>query len=346
PGGACTAADVCAPKFTVVRVGDGSAPLGNSSAAVFLEERALDGTLVVKITPNPLPLPTAASGANQPFTLSGTATSEGSLSRSGNGNYLVMAGYAAAPGVPAVVSMDSATVNRVIARIDAAGNIDTSTRLDTAFSGNSVRGATTHDGTVLWASGTGAAGNGGVWAVPFGTTGGTQLFNMPNNMRVVHVFAGQLYASSGSGMNTNVMTVGTGLPTTPGQTVTPLPGLPTTSASPYSFAFFDMNSLVAGVDTLYLADDSSVANGGGIQKWTFDGITWTKVATFANGLTAGVRGLAGMIIDGNPTLLAVNTSNPPSVLVVVDDGSADPVLTPVTTAAADTFYRGVAFSPN
>jgi hypothetical protein len=345
PGGACTAAGVCAPSFVVARVGDGSAAPNGTATAVFLEERALDGTMVIKATPNPLPMPIVASGNNQPFTLSNSATSEGNLSRSENGNYLVMAGYAAAPGLASVVGTDSATVNRVIARIDAAGTIDTSTRLDAAYSGNNVRGATTSDGTVLWASGTGNP-TGGVWAVPFGTTGGTQLFSTPNNMRNVHIFAGQLYVSSGSGMNTNVMTVGSGLPTTNGQTVTALPGLPMSMASPYSFAFFDLNNGVAGVDTLYIADDSALASGGGIQKWTFDGTIWTKVATFANGLTGGVRGLAGALVGGVPTLLVVNTLNPSSVLVVTDDGSADPALSIVTTSAMDAFYRGVAFSPN
>jgi hypothetical protein len=337
---------VCAPKFTVVRVGDGTVAPSNASIAVYLEERALDGTLVIKATPNPIAMPTAVDGNNQPLTIAHNSTSEGNLSLSENGDYLLLAGYAAAPGTAGVVATTSAAVNRVIGRVDAAGNVDTSTRLDAAFSTGNIRGATSSDGVTLWASGTGSAGIGGVWTVPFGTTGGTQLLSQPNNVRFTHVFAGQLYASSGSGMNTNVMTIGTGLPTTGGQTATALPGLPTMMASPYSFAFFDLDNAVAGVDTLYIADDSALANGGGVQKWTSNGTTWTKVATFANGLTSGVRGLAGTLLGGVPTLLVVNTLNPSSVLVVTDDGSADPALTIVSTSAMDAFYRGVAFSPN
>ena len=58
----------------VVRVGDGLAALTNASTAVFLDEYSPTGTLVQSI-----PLPTAATGANQPFTCSGTSTSEGFL---------------------------------------------------------------------------------------------------------------------------------------------------------------------------------------------------------------------------------------------------------------------------
>ena len=69
------------------------------------------------------------------------------------------------------------------------------------------------------------------------------------------IFGGQLYGSSGSGGFTNVFTIGSGLPVTVNQTATPLPGLPTTGASPYGFVLFDLDAAVAGNDTLYLADD-------------------------------------------------------------------------------------------
>ena len=71
----CNAAVACNPlTFRVVRVGDGTAALSSSSTAVFVEERRLDGSLVGTIA-----LPTAAAGANQPLTMSGSAGSEGAL---------------------------------------------------------------------------------------------------------------------------------------------------------------------------------------------------------------------------------------------------------------------------
>src|SRR5207302_328024 len=79
---------------------------------------------------------------------------------------------------------------------------------------------------------------------------------------------------------------GTGLPTTGGQTSTELPGFPTstTGHSPYEFIFKDAS-------TVYVADDGTTANGGGLQKWTLSGGTWTLAYTLSPGTNIGLRGL-------------------------------------------------------
>jgi hypothetical protein len=338
-GGPCAAC--AALSLTVVRVGDGSAALSSASTAVFLEERDFVGALV-----NTIALPTAASGANQPFTLSGTATSEGNLSRSENGSYVLLAGYGVAPGTSSVSGTTAAAVNRVVARIDGAGAVDTSTRLDTAFSTGSVRSATSTDGMTLWVSGTGGSGVGGVHATTLGALGSTQVLAAPNNTRFSHVFAGQLYASASSNPFFSVFAVGTGTPTIAGQVATTPAGLPSASGpSPYSFAFFDLDPLVAGVDRLYIADDRSVASGGGIQKWTFDGATWTLAATFNGGLTAGARGLTGVASGGTVTLYATTSDTSLNKIVsFVDDGTPAPMATLLATAATNTIFRGIALT--
>src|SRR5262249_24101127 len=152
---------------------------------------------------NPTALPVAVDGANQPLTMSGSATSEGSLSRSGDGHFLLLAGYGTAPGTTSVASTLTSAVNRIVGRIDAAGTADTSTRPTTAFSGNNVRGATSDDGTTLWVSGAGGA-TGGVWTATFGATGGTQVLASPNSVRVVHVVGGQLYGTANGAPFANV----------------------------------------------------------------------------------------------------------------------------------------------
>lgn len=80
-------------NIVVVRIGDGTAAPTSAATAVFLDEYTIGGVFVQTIA-----LPTADNGSNQTFTLSGTATSEGSLNLSGNGQYLTLAGYDAAPG--------------------------------------------------------------------------------------------------------------------------------------------------------------------------------------------------------------------------------------------------------
>lgn len=301
--------------------------------------------MVVKAN-NPLPLPTAVSGNNQPFTLSGTAASEGALSLSGNGSYLTLGGYAAIPGTAGVGTSVSATVNRVVGRIDAGGNVNTSTRFDAAFNAANIRGVTTQDGTAFWASGNGTGATGGVQYLALGAIGGAQVLGVPNNARCTHVFAGQLYATSGSGAYVNVFTVGAGLPTVSGQVAMTLPGLPSSGASPYSFALFDRDPNVPGVDTLYLADDQSPLLGGGVQKWKLSGGTWSMVATFNQGITTGTRGVSGVVTGNNVTLVATTAEpNQNNVVVYVDSGGVNPMGTIVTTAGVNTVFRGVAISP-
>ena len=236
---ACDASASCKPlTFRVLRVGDGQTALSAASAAVFVEERRTDGTLVSTVA-----LPIAASGAMQPFTMAGSATSEGGVALSASGHYLTAAGYATPPGTASVASTTAATVFRSAARIDAVGNVDTSTSFSTAESGFNARSAVSVDGAGIW-----IPGASGVWYGLFGaaTQSGTTVVAAPSNVRWLAIFGGQLYGSSGSSGFTDVFTIGAGLPVTVNQTATPLPGLPTTGASPYGFVLFDLDASGGG----------------------------------------------------------------------------------------------------
>ena len=121
--------------------------------------------------------------------------------------------------------------------------------------------------------------------------------------------------------------------------------MPTSNASPYGFAFFDRAS-VKGIDTVYVADDRTPASGGGIQKWSWNGTTWSLAKTFTNGITTGVRGLAAEVVAGKVVVYATTTEATQNKLVkLVDDGSASPaIIDASSTAAANTVYRGVAMA--
>jgi hypothetical protein len=334
PGSA--GADYTAGSVIVVRVGDGSAAPTNASTPVFLDNYAPDGTLL-----GTLPLPIEPSGDQFPLTVSGTATSEGALQRSANGRYVVMAGYGAPPGVASIASTSSATVNRVVGRISSTGEINTTTAMAVAFSGNNVRGATTDDGSAFWVSGT-ASGSGvaGIEYTLLGATSGeVQVLATPNNTRTVAIQNGQLYGSSGSGAYTNVFTVGSGLPTTPGQTATTLPGFPTSGASPYAFALSPDGTIC------YVADDRSVASGGGVQKWTFDGTLWTLAATFTDGLNSGARGLTVDWSGPDPLILCTTADSPGNRLAQIVDDGGSPTAVVLATAPTNTSFRGVAYAP-
>ena len=328
-----------ADRLCVVRVG-GTAALTNASTAAFLDCFTLAGAPAGTTS-----LPTAeGAGGAAPLTLSGSATSEGQLRLSSDGRYLTVAGYGTAPGMVSVVSSPSATVNRAIARIDALGTVDTTTRNAVCSSGNNIRGVISDNGTRFWTTGT-ASSNGGIQLATFGSPSTwTQIAATPTNVRVPGIFAGQLFLSSASGAFVGVSTVGTGTPTTTGQTVTLLPGLPGPgSPSPYAFVAFDLLPGVAGLDTLYVADNRSAATGGGIQKWVSNGSTWILTATFAPG-TVGARGLTGRLVSGMVTLYATTAESVANTLVTVTDNGA-PTFTVLGTAAANTVFRGVDFAP-
>jgi len=330
-----TATAVASDDVVVVRVGAGTTTLDASTAAVFLDEFASDGTPVTSI-----PMPKAADGMNinMAFTLSGTGTTEGALAGNPDGHYVTLAGYAVAPGAPIAGAV------RVVARIDAQGTVDTRTTLGNGFN-TAVRGAVTNDGNQFWIAGSGgSSGDGGIWYELLGLNGGTQLVSSPGSVRAIDIVDGQLYADSGSSGTSNVFKVGAGLPATIDPVTTALPGMPTSSASPYGFAFFDRAS-VKGIDTVYVADDRAIASGGGIQRWSWNGTTWSLTKTFTNGITTGVRGLAAEVVAGKVVVYATTTEATQNKLVkLVDDGSASPAITTLSTAAANTVYRGVAMA--
>jgi hypothetical protein len=216
----------------------------------------------------------------------------------------------------------------------------------TAFSSSNIRGVTSTDGTAVWSAGANAAR---YWS---GTGADVSLLTTPT-VRWVGAFgssATQLFGTA-STAGFEVFTLGTGLPTTTGQTATALPGMPAVAAgstSPYQFALFDMNGndfKSTGLDTLYVADDRAVASGGGIQKWTWDdaGATWSLVATYAG---VPVRGLAGFKVGSTVYLVASTTeTNANKILALADDGVSSPVASTISTAGSNTVYRGLAFRP-
>ncbi|HQP33807.1 MAG TPA: hypothetical protein PLI95_01450, partial [Polyangiaceae bacterium] len=204
------------------------------------------------------------------------------------------------------------------------------------------RTAVSNNGTGMWAAGS----VGGITYVPFGTTGGVQISTTPALLYSLQAFGGQLYGSSyGVTGFASVFKVGTGFPTTATQTCTTLTGLPTASGpNPYEFVMFDRSSSVPGLDTLYLADARAATTGGVIQKWTFNGTTWTR-ATFTVGLPVGVRGLTGWVYQGKVQLIATSTDTLTKVFWVEDDGTTAPPYSMLLQASANTAYRGVSVVP-
>jgi predicted extracellular nuclease len=333
---ACAASTVLnAAPFTpgnivVYRIGDGSAALTSNATAVFLDEYTTTGTLVQSIA-----LPTAINGAQKRLTASGTATSDGYISRSTDARYIVGTGYEAALGTSGITGATAAAVNRTVARVYADGTVDTSTALTDAASSGNFRGAASTDGSGFWV--TGSAG--GIRYAAFSMTTSTQISTSFTNLRVPGIFGGQLYVSASTGAF-RLGNVGTGTPTAAGNTITNLTGLPTTG-SPYGYFFADLDAGVAGVDTLYVADD-----GGTIIKYSLVAGTWTLNNSIAS---ASARGLAGSVSGNSVTLYATQQTATATVVTFTDNSgyNANMTGTPTTivTAGTNRTFRGIALTP-
>lgn len=316
-------------NIVVVRIGDGSASLTSSGTAVFLEEYTPAGVLVQVI-----PMPTAISGSNKRFVLTGTSTSEGNVEISGDKHFITLGGYDADVGTATVLT--AAGVNRVLAFVSENGTINTTTAITDGYIGSNIRSVYTLDGTSFWSGGTAtSATNGGVRYTTLGGTTSVQLSSTVTNTRFVYVYNGQLYVSASSSTFLGVNAVGTGIPTTTGQTTVNYINTLTGSSS-YGFSFSPDGN------TCYIADDRAVASGGGIQKWNLSGGVWSLVYTLNTNLTVGCRGLAVNFSGTNPVIYAT-TSN--SIIASATDAGASSPFTSLMTAATNTVYRGISFAP-
>jgi hypothetical protein len=326
-------------NVVIYRVGDGAAGLVNTGAAVFLDEYTTGGTLVQSIAlPGNDPI-----GPN--LIASGTATSEGLLTLSPDGNFLGLAGYnRQLGGSGSLAGTGSALVNRTAAIVNAAGT-PTFTVLSDFADGNNPRSAVTVDGTTLYVAG----GASGVrYVANLADTTSTQLSTTLTNLRQLNIVQGQLYTSTASGSSIRLGTVGVGVPTTSGQTITNLPGFLTSTGSPYGYFFADLSASVPGVDTLYVSDDGA---GQGILKYSLVGGSWVSNGNLST--ATGARGLTGIVSGGNVTLFATTggsgAAGGGSLYTVTDSTGYNAAIagavTTVATAGLNTSFRGVAFTP-
>jgi hypothetical protein len=201
----------------------------------------------------------------------------------------------------------------------------------------------TDDGTRFWMAGTASSAlNAGVRYAEFGSDTSVRLTSAPTNVRVVNIFDGQLYVSTQSGDFRGLNAVGTGLPTEPEQLTMRLPGFELAGIQPHGYFFADAN-------TVYTADERTLANGGGVQKWTFDGTTWTPSYTMQAGLSSGVRSITGIVEPAGTTLYITTADTISSIfgnrlMKVVDTGEFSEFIL-VAMAPGHTVFRGIAWAP-
>lgn len=314
-------------NLVIYRASDGAALAANGNA-VFADEITPAGTVVQSINMS------TAGGTD--FVSAGNSTAEGNMSLSSDGQFLVMPGYNAAP---TTLTANSAT--RIVGLVGVDGTVDLSTRGTFNLGGN-FRGAAM-DGNNIWTVGSTV----GVVSITKGQASGigTLINSTTTNLRTVSIANGQLYVSSGSGA-TRVAAIGTGLPTTTGQTLANVPGAPTSLANPYQFFFARLGTGATfnGSDTLYVADETA-----GIRKFSYDGTTWVANST----ATAGsIHGLTGVIDGSTVTLFGASASNFYRLVdtagfnAAMSASAATTVTTTLTALGTNRAWRGVTLAPD
>ncbi len=333
-------------NLVVYRVGSGTGALVNTGSPVFVDEYTPAGSLVQSLA-----MPSSGFGVN--LIASGTAAAEGMLTVSPSGRYVTLTGYDATIPTTGLATTFGGAVNRTIAVIDATTGTTTLTQLSDFASGSGPRSAVTDNGTNLWITG----GAGGIRYTTVGSTTSTQI-NSPStllNFRQVNIFGGRLYATTNSAAGGNTIsigTVGTGLPTAASATYATLPSIPpigtVTGSNRYAYFFADLSENVAGVDTLYIADEGALA----LSKYTLLSGAWVLSGTV--GVDADdYRGLTGRVLpDNSVQLFAVRKAGTIGTgggeLVTITDasgynGSFTGTPTLLATAAPNTAFRGVGY---
>jgi hypothetical protein len=329
----------------VERDGNGGVEALTSSATpVYLNEFQPTGALVTALA-----LPTAVSGSNKPLLDSGTATSDGELTLSENDQCVVMFGYDVAAGIEKITESKVKEVPRTVALVNEKGEINSATALTNVANEGNTRGATSSECTKIWTGSNGNKSTGGVNSVSKpGESTGTELNETDKNVRAVEAVDGQLYVSADpEQQGVTIAKVGSGLPTTKGQTITNLPfetGM--SPEEPYGFSLLTLGMPSGAPDTLYVADNKRSK----VVKYGLSGGKWVEHGAVE--IPAELTGVTANDVAGAVTIYATSSggSGKKGTLYRISDvsgvnGALSGIPVEVATAPTNEAFRGVAFAP-
>jgi Immunoglobulin I-set domain/Immunoglobulin domain len=322
-------------NLMVIRVGDGAQSLILNGNSMFIDQFKTTGTYVNTVT-------VPESGSTSMITIglnnvdggnSGSISGSG-LTRSKDERFIVLAGYNTNIGYASnLKDSTSAAVPRGIATIDSNGQY-TLRVADTNFAGFSQQywrcGVT--DGTNNFWGGAGAAGT---YYFGFGAPAALIQTNFIN-LRFMGLFNGDIYCVSAVNGNNGVLKLD-GMPTVASTPTILFPG--TTGSS-------DLEVNAAG-NLIYVADDRVASNGGGVQRYEFDGSNWTLAYTMTNGLPRGARYLTADFSGANPVIYAISKEleNDNNRIVMIGDTGSGSVGTTLASAGVNQTFRSVRFGP-
>lgn len=315
-------------NLAVLRVGDGVQILTNSGNQIFVDQFTPVGALV-----NTVAIPT---NGPQSLLISGKASSEGFINLSSDKHLLTLVGYNInlAATTNSLSDSSSSMVPRAITTVDYLGDYSFITNTTTFFTTNNIRSGITDGTNNFWAAG---ASSGTVYLGLNATSAVLQSVNT----EVVGIFNGNLYYSSQKTPLVGIYAF-KGIPTTANADMdTFLPVSGPASPSPYTFA------ISPDGNTVYVADDDSIAKHGGIQKYVNISQAWSLVYTLGTGTNSitGTRGLAVDFSGVQPIIYATTADPAYNKLISIVDTGASSVATILATAGTNQLFRGVQFIP-
>jgi hypothetical protein len=309
-------------NLAIMRVGDGSQSLTNSGNTVFIDQYSTNGTLI-----NSIPIPDSGPVA---LILSGTASSEGGMTRSLDRSTLALIGYNTnRNAVTGSLANQAATaVPRAIATVDALGNFAMLQASPTAYSLNNARCAASDGTNNFWTAG----GNAGTLYFNPPQPPGT-IQNAVANTRYTKIIGGRLYFSTFSGAGGIYTFQGDGLPKSSAVT-----NLLFSTGSGSNPTAFDINP---SLTIAYVADQRP--NAGGIQKWTNNGTAWIQAYNFSTG--AGAFGLVADFSGPAPVIYATTSEASSNRLVQIVDTNSTATVNLLASAGSERLFRGLDFTP-
>ncbi len=323
-------------NLVIVRVGDGAQTLTLNGSSLFLDQFTTDGTYINTITiPDDGPTGMVALGWDNINGVNNGTTTGTSLTRSLDGRFMVVAGYNTNLNNSVnLASLAATEVPRGIGRIDSFGQYTLAVAsTDSAFDNTYWRAAISDGTNNYW----GAGGKSGVYYFGFDHPA-AQVQDILPNLRSMGLFNGDIYGTSAAGSSPGVVKVN-GLATTAGSQSQLFTN---SSSGSYDVAVNPTGNLI------YVTDQRNVASGGGIQRWEFNGSTWSLAYTLNTGFgSLGPRYITGDFSGANPVLYV--TSNDDTFdnnhLIKVVDTGAGSAGTTLANAGANQTFRGLHFGP-
>ncbi len=339
-------------NLVVARVGDGVEPLSSTTAnTLYLDQLTPAGVYsnTIMIPDNDPTLSLLVLGGP----LEGPEA--GVLTLSENGTFLNFGGFNTE--YPATAALNVEGIFRAIGAVNAFGYYQLAQDNETIYDGSDYfNGVVSHDGFAeFWTTGTAGsppaikyatqatAGSGGGNVALGGSAAGT---------RVVNIVSGNVVYSDTSSSPPGIWAF-SGEPTAAAGSaalITDAAGNPNDfAASP------DTTTFPPSTSTVYVGDTSSIANGGGVQRYDWNGSAYALSYTLGTrtGSTVGASCLA-VDFSANATwgtgvtgaiIYATTTGNPGNSLIKIVDTGTSSSATVLQTANANEILRGVRFGP-